>query len=170
MMYTGELLEVSVSDAVWDAEALSLSVVYAIAGKNAEVLVVHSGRIGVDGERHDHIWTDEGVLPLREWADGRTVQLFSVEGWRLDGKLLASGEDALADGLGETFFTKWSLDLITPQRYEKLLDTEGMLTLTADLWLEDAFTGEVLEKGILTLQMAAPTTEEWRTWYEAFYR
>ncbi len=167
--YSGEMLEASISDAVWDAGALSLSAVYSVAGKDPDAIAVYSGQIGVDGVRHGHIFTEDGVFPLEEWANGRRVQDFSIEGWRLDGRYLAGEEDCLADGRGETFFAEWGLDLIAPQQYGELLETNGTLNLTADVTLEDAFSGEILEEGILSIRVNAPSAQEWREWYEAYF-
>lgn len=168
--YPGELLEVSLSDAVWDEDGLSLSFVYSVAGKDEQALTIHSGNIGVDGLRMDHIWTEEGVMPVTDWAKGKPVRTFSVDGWRLGGVHLTGSGDYLPDGLGETFMAKLNLDWIRPEQYEKLLDQEGMLSFEADVTLEDYPSGTVLEKQTIMVRIDAPTPREWRDMYEAYYR
>lgn len=168
--YLGELLEVTVSDAVWDQETLSLSFVYSIAGKDVQALTVHSGNIGVDGLRFDYIWTDEGIMPVLAWADGRPVHLFSVDGWRLGGAHLTGSTDYLPDGLGETFMAELFLDWIAPERYESLLDEEGRLAFETEIMLVDYATGETLEAENLTVRIDAPPLQVWREMYEAYDR
>ena len=168
--YSGELLEVTVSDAVWDQETLTLSFVYSIAGKDAQALTVHSGNIGVDGLRFDHIWTDEGIVPIRDWADGKPVHLFSVDGWRLGGVNLTGSTDYLPDGLGETFMAALFLDWLAPDRYESLLDEDDRLAFEAGILLKDYRTGELLEAQTMTIRIGAPTPQAWRKMYEAYDR
>ncbi len=166
--YAGKLLDISVSDAVWDEDALSVSFVYSIVGK--DVLTVHSGNIGVDGVRQDHIWTDRGVVPVQEWADGSRVHTFYVDSWHLGGLYLTGSEDYLPDGLGETFMTELHLDWIAPDRYESLLDDNGMLAFEAKLMLEDYESGEIMEEQNAVVRIGAPTPQEWRGMYEAHDR
>jgi len=168
--YRRDMLDVSVSDAVWNSDALSLSFVYSIAGTDEYALIVHDGNIGVDGVRHDHIWTGNGIVPVLEWADGKQVQTFSVDGWQLDGVYLTSRTDCLPDGLGETFMTELCLDWIRPERYEKLLDENGMLVFEADLTLEAYESGETLEAQKVIVKVGAPTPQEWRNMYETYVR
>lgn len=168
--YTGAMLEISVSDAVWDRDELSVSFVYSIAGKDRHTLTVHSGNIGVDGVRQDHIWTGKGIVPIREWADGKRVHTFYVDGWQLNGLNLTCTQDYIPDGLGETFLTKLYLDWIAPDRYETLLDASGLLAFEAGLTLEDYESGETLEKQKAIVRIGAPAPQEWRDMYEAYHR
>lgn len=168
--YAGEMLEVLVSDAVWDKEALSLSLVYSIAGKDTQALTVHRGNIGVDGIRQDHIWTNDGIMPISQWADGKPVRVFSVDGWRLGGIYLAGREDHIPDGLGQTFLMELYLDGLGQERYEKLIDEDGRLTFEADIVLMDDAAGEILEKEKLTVSVDAPPPQTWREMYEAYHR
>lgn len=168
--YTGALLEVSGSDAVWNADALSVSFVYSIAGKDAQTTTVHSGNIGVDGVRFDHIWTDEGIVPVQEWAGGRSVRVFSVDGWQLGGMDLMGRMDYLPDGLGETFMAELDMGWIRPDQYESLLDERGMLAFEAELTLEDYESGEILEAQKVVIRVGAPTPQKWRDMYETYHR
>ena len=168
--YPGELLEVSLSDAVWNRDTLSLTFVYSIAGTDGHALTVHSGNIGVDGIRFDHIWTDEGIMPVMDWAKGKPVHTFSVDGWRLGGMYLTGEGDYLPDGLGETFMAVLDLDWLRPDRYESLLDTDGRLSLEADVTLKDYPSGIVLEEQKIIVRIDAPTPQEWRDMYETYYR
>ncbi|MBQ7887459.1 MAG: sigma-70 family RNA polymerase sigma factor [Clostridia bacterium] len=168
--YSGNMLDVSISDAVWDEDALSLTFVYSITGQEEDALVVHRGNIGVDGVRLDHIWTDEGIMPLREWADGRVVQVFSVDGWRLNGIDIRDTQDYLPDGKGETFMAEMKLDMIRPDMYEDMLDESGMLEFSAALVVEEYPGGDILESGMAAIRVSAPTAEEWREMYEASHR
>lgn len=168
--YSGDMLEAEISDAVWNRDELSITFVYSMAGKDSDVLVVHSGNIGVDGIRQDHIWTQEGIVPVLEWADGKRVFTFSVDGWRLNGLYLTGTGDYLPDGLGETFMAELRLDWITPDRYESLLDANGMLSFEADVTLEDYESGEILEEQKVVIRIGAPTPQEWRNAYEVYHR
>lgn len=168
--YTGTLLEFSVSDAVWNPETLSLSFVYSIAGKDAQALIVHGGKIGADGVRVDHIWTGDGIAPVKTWADGKTVGVFTVDGWRLGGADLQSTEDYLSDGLGETFMAELYLNWIKPEHYEKLMDEKGRLVFEANITLKDYVNGEILEAKDLSIKVSAPELQTWREIYEAYYR
>lgn len=168
--YLGEMLDVSVNDVVWNTDTLSLAFVYSIAGTDKQGLTVHSGNIGVDGLRVDHIWTDEGVVPVEAWAKGKPVYVFTIDGWRLGGVNLTGGGDWLPDGLGETFMAELYLDWIRPERYERLLDANGMLAFEADLMLADYRSGEILEKQSVIIRVGAPTMQEWREMYEAYDR
>ena len=168
--YGGSMLEVSVSDAVWNADKLSLTFVYSVAGKDDRALTVHSGNIGVDGMRHGHIWTGEEIMPVSQWANGKRVQVFSVDGWHLGGMDLTGNADYLPDGLGETFMTEVYLDWINPQRYERLPDANGMLSFEAELTLKADDSGEILEAQTVVVGVSAPTPQEWRNMYEAYNR
>jgi len=168
--YSGDLLELEINDAVWNRDELSITFVYSIAGKGNEALIIHSGNIGVDGIRQDHIWTDEGIVPVLEWADGKRVYMFYVDGWRLNGLYLTGEEDYLPDGLGETFMAELNLDWIAPERYESLLDEKGMLVFEADLTLEDYESRETLETQRVIVKVGVPTPQEWRDMYEAYDR
>lgn len=168
--YSGDMLEAEISDAVWNRDELSITFVYSMAGKESDVLVVHSGNIGVDGVRQDHIWTQEGIVPVSKWADGKRVFTFSVDGWRLNGLNLTGTGDYLPDGLGETFMAELRLDWITPDRYESLLDANGMLTFEADVTLKDYENGETLEAQKAVIRIGAPSPQEWRNAYEVYHR
>lgn len=168
--YPGRLLDVSVNDAVWNDDELSLTFVYSIAGTDQQALIVHSGNIGVDGRRFDHIWTDEGIVPVLDWADGKRVYTFSVDGWRLDGLYLTGSADCLPDGLGQTFMAELHLDWIRPERYERLLDANAMLAFEAELVVKDYRSGEILEQQTVRIRVGAPALQEWREMYEAYNR
>ena len=167
--YSGRLLAAEVSDVIWDTDSLSLLFTYSIVGTEADVLTVHSGCIGVDGERDDHIWTDGGIVPVVQWAQGKPVHVFTLGGWQAGGLYLTGSEDFLADGLGESFFAGLRLDSITPQRYEAMLDEGGSLCLSCAVSVRSYDSGDTLETGNLTLRVSAPGTEEWRAAYEAFF-
>ena len=168
--YSGDMLNVEISDAVWNLDDLSVMFVYSIAGKGEDALIVHSGNIGVDGVRHDRIWTNDGIVPVEQWADGKPVWVFSLDGWNLGGVHLTGGEDFLADGRGETFIAKLHLDWISPGQYEKLLDETNRLSFEADLMLKEYAGGAMLEEESIVVCIDAPTVQTWREMYEAFYR
>lgn len=169
--YDGLLLSTEVTDAIWDKETLSLLVTYSLAGTDAQALTVHSGNLGVDGVRHDHIWVDGDILPVEEWAQGKPVYTYTLtDGWH-NGTFYPKGsEDYLVDGRGETFFSELYLDLLKPELYEQLLGEDDTFTLSNQVLIRSYGTGEILEEGTLTLCIAAPSTEEWRNAYEAYYR
>lgn len=168
--YGGEQLDVSVSDVVWNKDELTLTFVYSIAGRDPQALTVHGGNIGVDGLRMDHIWTNEGIVPVPEWANGKQVRVFSLDGWRLSGIYLTGTEDYLPDGLGETFMTELYLDGIAPDRYEGLLDEDGMLAFEAELTLMDYGSTKILEAQPIVVKVSAPSPQEWRDMYETYDR
>ena len=168
--YAGSKLEITVSDTVWDKDAMSLTFVYSIAGKDDQALAVHSGNIGVDGVRMDHIWTEEGIVPVLDWADGKPVHVFSLDGWHMGGVYLTGTEDYLPDGLGETLMAELDLDWIRPDRYESLLDADGRLAFEADVTLEDYRSEAVLEEQTMVVRVDAPTPQEWREMYETYNR
>ena len=168
--YSGRLLAAQAGDAVWDRDTLSLLFTCSLAGTEPEALTVHSGHIGVDGERFDCIWIGGDILPVAEWAQGRPVYVYATDGWQTGGLFLTGSEDFLADGLGESFFAKLQLACLTPQQYEALLDGDGMLPLSCGVTVKDFASGEILETATLTLRVSAPTSEAWRELYEAYTR
>lgn len=168
--YSGRYLVVELNDVKWDLERLELLMTYSFAGTDEQALTVHSGCIGVDGERQDHIWLDGEILPVVDWAQGRPVHVFALDGWRIGSKYLSGSEDFLPDGLGESFFARLHLDVLSPELYASLLDENGMLTLQCSVTVRDFFSKETLETGLLTLRVAAPDAEEWRNLYEAYHR
>jgi len=168
--YPGGMLDVSVSDAVWNPDELTVTFVYSIAGKDGHALVVYGGNIGVDGMRLDHVWTDDGIIPVPQWADGKPVRTFFIDDWHLGGQHLTGRTDDVPDGLGETFMTELDLDWIGPERYEMLLDEKGMLAFEAKLTLEDFQTGDVLEAQNVIIRLDAPAAQIWRNKYEAYDR
>lgn len=168
--YSGLYLAAELNDVKWDAEHLELLMTYSITGSDERALTVHSGCIGVDGERQDHIWVDGEILPVVDWAQGRPVHVFTLDGWRIGGMYLSGSEDFLPDGLGESFFARLHLDILSPELYASLLDEDGMLTLQCDVAVRDFASGETLENELMTLRVAAPDAEEWRNLYEAYHR
>lgn len=168
--YSGRYLAAELNDVKWDLERLELLATYSLAGTDEQALTVHSGCIGVDGERQDHIWLDGEILPVVDWTQGKPVHVFALEGWRIGCKYLSGSEDFLPDGLGESFFARLHLDILPPELYAPLLDEDGMLTLQCSVTVRDFFSKETLETGLLTLRVAAPDAEEWRNLYEAYHR
>ena len=168
--YSGRYLTAELSDAKWDLERLELLMTYSLAGTDEQALTVHGGCIGVDGERQDHIWLDGEILPVVDWAQGRPVHVFALDGWRIGSMYLSGSEDFLADGLGESFFARLHLDILSPELYASLLDEYGILTLQCGVTARDFASNETLETGLLTLRIAAPDAEEWRNLYEAYHR
>lgn len=168
--YSGRYLTAELNDVKWDLERLELLATYSLAGTDERALTVHSGCIGVDGERQDHIWLGGEILPIEDWAQGRPVHVFALDGWRIGSKYLSGSEDFLPDGLGESFFARLHLDILSPELYASLLDQDGMLTLQCGVTVQDFAGNGTLETGLLTLRVAAPDAEEWRNLYEAYHR
>lgn len=168
--YSGRFLAVECGDAIVDQQTLRLFFTYAIGGTDEDALTVHSGSLGVDGVRHDHIWIDDEILPVEEWARGRTVYTYALDGWTIGGIYPNGAEDFLMDGKGDSFFAELHLDRITPEVYETLPDERGMLMLTNAVSVRDYATDEILETGTLTLRVQAPSAQEWRDAYEAYDR
>lgn len=168
--YSSRYLVTELNDVKWDLERLELLMTYSLAGTDEQALTVHSGCIGVDGERQDHIWLDGEILPVVDWAQGRPVHVFALDGWRIGSKYLSGSEDFLPDGLGESFFARLHLDILSPELYASLLDENGMLTLQCGVAVRDFASGETLENELMTLRVAAPDAEEWRNLYEAYHR
>lgn len=168
--YTGLYLSAELTDVKWDMDRLELLLSYALAGKDVQSLIVHSGSIGVDGKRFDHIWTSEGITPVTQWADGKDVYTYHLEGWRIQNTPLASGEDSLTDGKGEAFMAQLQFDRFDPQTYAALIDDNGTITLTNRVIITDHSTEETIEEGVLTFRISAPDIETWRKAYEAYSR
>lgn len=168
--YSGALLAAEISDVIWDTNRLSLLLTYSIAGTEENVLTIHGGCLGVDGERQDHIWTDGRIVPVAQWAQGKPVHVFTLDGWQADGLYLTGSEDFLTDGLGESFFAELHLDSVAPERYEALLDEDGTLPLSCAVSVQDYDSGNTLESGTLTLRVSAPDPVKWREAYEAHIR
>ncbi|MGN0774518.1 MAG: RNA polymerase sigma factor [Candidatus Ventricola sp.] len=168
--YSGRYLAAELNDVKWDAEHLELLMTYSIAGTDERALTVHSGCIGVDGVRDDHIWTDGSIVPVEDWAQGKPVHVYTPDGWRIGSMYLHGSEDFLPDGLGESFFASLCLDAMKPELYADLLNEEGMLELECSVVVRDFASHETLETGLMTLRVAAPDAQEWRKLYEAYYR
>ena len=168
--YDGRFLAAEVSDVRWDLSSLELLVAYFLAGTDDEVLAVHSGCLGVDGMRFDHIWTGDAILPVETWAQGKPVRVYTLDSWRIGSMHLNGSEDFLPDGLGESFFAHLYLDRLTPELYAQLLDEDGMLTLQCGVTVRNFTSGATLETGLMTLRIAAPDAEEWRNLYESYHR
>ena len=168
--YNGRCLTAELNDVKWDLERLELLATYSLSGIDEQALTVHSGCIGVDGERQDHIWLGGEILPVEDWAQGRPVHVFAPDGWRIDSVYLSGSEDFLPDGLGESFFARLHLDILSPELYASLLDEDGMLALQCGVTVRNFASNETLETGLLTLRIAAPDAEEWRNLYEAYHR
>ena len=168
--YSGRYLTAEFNDVKWDLERLELLATYSLAGTDERALTVHSGCIGVDGERQDHIWVDGEILPIEDWAQGKPVYVFALDGWRIGSMYLSGSEDFLADGLGESFFARLHLDILSPELYASLLDEDGMLTLQCGVTVRDFASNETLETSLLALCIAAPDAKEWRNLYEAYHR
>lgn len=168
--YTGRYLAAELDDVKWDLESLELLATYSLAGTDERALTVHSGCIGVNGEHQDHIWVDGEILPIEDWTQGKPVYVFAPDGWHIGSMYLSGSEDFLPDGLGESFFARLHLDILSPELYASLMDEDGILTLQCGVTVRDFASNETLETGLLTLRVAAPDAEEWRNLYEAYHR
>ena len=158
--YSGALLSAEVSDVIWDMDSLSLLFIYSITGTDAQALTVHGGCIGVDGERFDHIWTDNGIVPVAQWAQGKPVRVFTLDGWQIGGTYPTGSEDFLTDGLGESFFAELRLASIAPEGVEGLPFEDGVLVLSCAVSVRDYDSGDALETGVLTLRVNPPEQED----------
>lgn len=159
LTYSGALLSAEVSDVIWDSESLTLMFTYSLAGTDADVLTVHGGCLGVDGERLDHIWVDGGILPVEAWAQGKPVHVFTLDGWQIHGMYPTGSEDFLTDGLGESFFAELRLDSIAPEGIDALLCEDGTLSLSCAVSVRDYASGDTLETGTLTLRVSLPDVD-----------
>ena len=164
--YDGLLLSAELNDAVWDRNLLTLSISYSLAGTEQDVLTVSRDQLGVDGIRHDHVWTRDGILPVAEWANGRPVYTYALSGWTAGAYALRDRSDWLSDGLGETLLNEMDFSYFNPERYASLLDSDGLLTLTQAVNVHDYASGKLLETGTLTVRLSAPSIGEWRLAYE----
>jgi len=154
--YDGRLLSAEISDAVWDTEKHSLSITYSLTGTEENILTIHSGNIGVDGERFDHIWIDGQVLPVENLANVKPVHIYSLNGWTLNGQRLNASEDFLPDGNGESFFSEFHLNSLKVGQCNVPFDADGCITLNCSVFVTDYAEGNILEKGLLTARIAAP--------------
>lgn len=168
--YSGDKMIFDVNDAVWNNEEMILSVVWFAAGIEGDDRIVYDGNIGVDGMRHDHIWIDNQITPIAEWADGKAIQVFSVEGWKLGGEYVIESEDNLPDGKGETLYTEMYLGGISPKQYEIMIGEDGFLEFSATTTLKEYPDGTCLETGTVTFFVDAPSAEEWRKLYEMHHQ
>lgn len=164
--YSGKHLIAEASDAMWNTDVPSLSFVYAIASADPNILITHSDNLGVDGVHLDHVWHNDQIVPLAELADGKTVLIFSVDDWKLSDTYLHCSVDFLSDGKGEAFYTEAFFDSLEMEQYKKLIGKSNPLTLTATLALQDSQSGALVESGVLTLQVDAPVSKEWRKPHE----
>ena len=165
--YDGLLLSAELNDAIWNRDLLMLSVCYSLAGTAQGALTISRDQLGVDGIRHDHIWTKNGVFPVAEWANGQSVYAYALSGWRAGVYALRDSSDWLPDGLGETLLSEMDFSFFTPERYASLLDSDGLLTLTQSISVRDYASDELLETGMLTVRLSAPSIGEWRLAYES---
>ena len=168
--YGGLYVNAEITDAVWDLDTLTLHFTYSLTGTRDDILTIHSGNIGVDGMRHDHIWINEQVLPIKDWAEGTPVYTYMLDGWRLNGKQLCGSEDSLPDGKGEAFLASLRFDSVDADEYQQLLTENGIITLESLLSIQDYATGSAVEQAALTVYVSAPNLEDWRNAYETYYR
>jgi len=168
--YDGLYVNAEITDAIWDLDTLTLHFTYSLTGTKDDILTIHSGNIGVDGMRHDHIWINEQILPVNDWAEGAPVYTYILDGWRLNGKQLCGSEDSLPDGKGEALLASVRFDTVNPSVYQQLLTENGTIMLESQISVCDYATGNVIEQGLLTVWVSAPSEEEWRKAYETYYR
>ena len=164
--YDGLLLSAELNDAVWDRDMLTLSVSYSLGGTSPDTLTINRDQLGMDGIRHDHIWTKQGIIPVGEWSNGQRVITYRLDGWMIGGFSTRGSEDWLPDGLGETLLSELDLSCFNPERYALLLDEEGLIVLTQTVYVNDYASEELLETGTLTARLSAPSIGEWRLAYE----
>lgn len=169
ILYGGLFLTAELNDVVWDKDMMSLSLSFSMAGASDDVLTVYNMNIGVDGVRHDHIWTKDGIIPVDEWADGRTVYTYAEDVWRVQGYPLTGTSDSLIDGKGETFLAEFDFSWVNPDRYADLLDADGLMTLSTEIFVKDYATGETIEQAMLTVRISAPSMGEWRKAYDDYW-
>ena len=165
--YDGLFLAAELNDAVWDRNLLSLSISYSLGGTSPDALSINRDQLGMDGTRHDHIWTKDGIFPVDQWRNGQRVIVYSLDGWKAGSFSTRGSYDWLPDGLGETLLSELDLSYFNPERYASLLDDEGLLTLTQVVHISDYDSNELLETGVLTVQLSAPSVGEWRFAYES---
>lgn len=168
--YNGLYLAAEITDAIWELDALTLHFTYSLTGTQEDILTVYSGNIGVDGMQSDHIWINEQILPVEEWAEGKTVYTYTLDGWSTHSRYLQGSEDALPDGKGEAFLASMRFDPINPDEYHQLLTENGTIMLESQISVCDYATGNIIEQGLLTVWVSAPSEEEWRNAYEEYYR
>lgn len=156
--YNGRFLQFEATDLYWDSESSELLFTYALSSRTDDYLLIYNGNLGVDGKRHDHIWTEEGILPLKEWADGTPVYTYALGGWRLGNQYLHGSEDFITDGKCDAFFARLSLDSIHPNDFEALSSDDGFIHLECDTLVYDYETGDPVESGFLSIQIKTPAS------------
>lgn len=155
--YDGRYLTAEAIDAVWDTDSLTLHFTYSLTGLAGDAVTVHNGNIGVDGERMDHIWIDDRILPVEQWANGRTVYTYYLDGWKLNGQFLAGSEDFLPDGKGESFIASLRFDKLKPKHMEALRTlNDDEMTLESDIFIQNYADDEILEHGVLRARIFIP--------------
>lgn len=163
-------LTAEITDAIWDMDKLLLHFTHSLSGTNEEVLTVYSSNIGVDGVRQDHIWIDGQILSVKDWAQGRTVHTYHLNGWKAGERSLSGSEDFLPDGKGEAFLASLHFDSIDPREFQSLVSEDGRIKLESEVIILDYASGDELERVSLTVIITSPGFEEWRTAYEEYYR
>ncbi len=154
--YDGQYLAAEAIDAVWDTDTLTLHFTYSLSGLAEDAVIVHNGNIGVDGERMDHIWIDDQILPVKQWANGRTVYTYYLDGWKLNGQFLAGSEDFLPDGKGESYIASLRFARLKPKHIELLSTLNDEITLESDIFIQSYADDEILEHGILRARVFLP--------------
>lgn len=167
--YSSLFLSAELNDAAWDKDTLTLALTFSTAGILDDVLAVYNMNVGMDGIRHDHIWTKDGILPVDEWAGGKPVYLYHEDVWRVQGYSLTGAADCVIDGKGETFLEEFDFSWVNPDRYAALLDEDGLMTLSTEMVVQDYATGETLEQFPLTIRISAPSLGEWRKAYDEYW-
>ena len=167
--YSGRLLNFEVNDAYWDLDRLELLFSYALSGTSDEILTVHSGNLGVDGRRHDHIWINDQILPVQEWAGGKPVYTYSLDSWRIGNRHLTSSEDYLPEGRSNSFFARLHLDSVDPTDLE-VAASDNSVFLQCSILVCIYETGETVEEGTLSIRVKSPSLQTWRDAYETYHR
>ena len=154
--YDGQYLAADAVDAVWDTDTFTLHFTYSLTGLAEDAVLVHSGNIGVDGERMDHIWIDNQILPVEQWANGQTVYTYYLDGWKLNNQFLSASEDFLPDGKGESFIASIRFSKLKPEQRDVILTSEDALALESDVFVQRYGNGELLEHGVLRAHVFLP--------------
>lgn len=151
-------------DYLWNDMSLSLAV-HLAPGDADKFRLIGKGDFGVDGIHMEDIWWNGEITTMDKWLPkGKQALVVDIPEMTLGGKKLLTAIGWVPEEQGETFLLQADLTLVTVERYEKLLNADGTLTVSVPVesWV---YGSDTRERAVLQLQLEAPTVEEWRKLY-----